>query len=143
MIALDVNVVLSALRTDAADHEGMRDWLQQSVDDPELVGVSDAVLGAVVRILTNPRAFKTPTPLAQAMAQAAALRAHIGVMTLAPGPQHWGIFQRLCLAAKARGNDVADAQHAALAIEHGATWISKDRDFARFPGLRWRHPLQG
>ena len=43
MIALDVNVVLSAMRTDADDHEDMRGWLQQSVDDAELVGVSDAV----------------------------------------------------------------------------------------------------
>ncbi|MCM0640528.1 PIN domain-containing protein [Cellulomonas wangsupingiae] len=40
----------------------------------------------------------------------------------------------LCRAADARGNLVADAQHAAVAIEHGATWVSQDRDFARFPG---------
>ena len=91
--------------------------------------------------MTNPRAFKTPTPLTQALGQAAALRGHVGVTTLAPGPEHWAVFQRLCLAAGARGNDVADAQHAALGIEHGATWITKDRGFAHFPGLRWRHPL--
>ena len=34
-----------------------------------------------------------------------------------------------------------DAYHAALAIEHGAEWITTDRDYARFTGLRWRHPL--
>lgn len=143
MNALDVNILLPSFRDDAGDHEDMRHWLQQAVDGPEVVAVSDAVLGAVVRILTNPRVFRTPTPLPRAIGQAAALRGHVGVTTLAPGPRHWEIFQRLCLAADARGNDVADAQHAALAIEHGATWITKDRGFARFPGLRWRHPRQG
>jgi len=59
------------------------------------------------------------------------------------GQAHWEIFARLCREAKATGNLVPDAYFAALAIEHGCEWITTDRDYARFPGLRWRHPLDG
>ena len=60
-----------------------------------------------------------------------------------PGERHWEIFVRLCEAAGAKGNLVPDAYLAALAIESGSEWISTDRDFSRFPELRWRHPLVG
>lgn len=141
MLAIDVNIIVSAFRADAADQRQMRTWLQKAVNDPEPVGISDSVLGGAVRVLTNPRVFNTVTPLSQALTQVTALRDHAGVVTLQPGPRHWEIFDRLCRSADAHGNLVADAQHAAVAIEHGATWISKDRDFARFRALRWRHPL--
>ncbi len=142
MIALDVNIVVSAFWRNAPDHQPMRAWLQVAVDDDEPVGLTDAVLGSAVRILTNPRVLFPVMALDHALTEASRLREHTGVVTLVPGPRHWQIFQRLCRAAQAHGNLVTDAQHAALAIEHGATWITKDRDFARFPGLRWRHPLQ-
>ena len=58
-----------------------------------------------------------------------------------PGERHWAIFSRLCREAGARGNLIPDAWFAALAIESGCEWITTDRDYARFPGLRWRHPL--
>lgn len=141
MLAIDVNVIVSAFRTDASDHEPMRAWLEAAVNDAEPLGVSDAALGAAVRVLTHPRVFDPVTPLPHVLAQAANLRDHAGVVTLTPGARHWEIFDRLCRSAEARGNLVSDAQHAAISVEHGATWISKDRDFARFPGLRWRHPL--
>ncbi len=73
----------------------------------------------------------------------AALRGSPGVLTLVAGPRHWVIVDELCRAGAATANLVADAGHAAVGVEQGATWISKDRDFARFPGLRWRHPLDG
>jgi uncharacterized protein len=58
-----------------------------------------------------------------------------------PRPSHWSIFVRLCEQANVTGNLVSDAYLAAVAIESGCEWITTDRDFARFPGLRWRHPL--
>ena len=143
MLALDVNIIVSAFRADAPDHAQMRVWLEAAVNRPEPVGVSDAVLGAAIRIVTNARVFSPVTPLAHALSEATRLRDHPGVVTLSPGARHWEIFVGLCRSADARGNLVADAQHAALALEHGATWISKDRDFARFRELRWRHPLDG
>jgi hypothetical protein len=55
-----------------------------------------------------------------------------------PGPRHWTIFRDLCRKTNASGNLLPDAWLAALAIEHGCEWITTDRDFAGFPGLRWR-----
>ena len=74
---------------------------------------------------------------------AAALRDRSNAVLVAPGPRHWTIFERLCTESGARGNLVPDAYHAALAIESGSEWITTDRDYGRFPGLRWRHPLAG
>lgn len=141
MIAVDVNVLVSAFRADAAHHPELSAWLEQAVAGPELLGVSDAVLVGTLRVLTHPRVFDPPTPLAEASDQLTELRHADGVIRLAPGPRHWDLVTHLCRQADARGNLVADAQHAAVAVEHGATWVSMDRDFSRFAGLRWETPL--
>jgi toxin-antitoxin system PIN domain toxin len=99
------------------------------------------VLSGCVRVATHPRIFSPPAPVDQALAFATALRAQPNAVVLNPGGRHWEIFERLCLAAGAKGNLVADAYLAALAIETGSEWITTDHDFSRFPGLRWRHPL--
>jgi uncharacterized protein len=62
---------------------------------------------------------------------------------VAPGPKHMQIFERLCRQTGATGKLAADAQHAAVAIEHGCTLATTDADFSRFPQVRWQHPLQG
>jgi hypothetical protein len=94
-----------------------------------------------VRVTTHPRIFKTPTPITDALAFADTLRDQPNAVVVGPGARHWTIFERLCEAADVRGNLVPDAYLAALAIESGSDWVSTDRDYARFPGLRWRHPL--
>lgn len=104
-------------------------------------GLSDLVLGSFVRVVTHSRIFPVPTPLAEALAQAGALRARPNCVPVAPGPRHWEVFSRLCREARAKGSLVADAYLAAIAIESGSEWITTDRDYARFPDLRWRHPL--
>lgn len=60
---------------------------------------------------------------------------------LRPGTRHLGIFLDFVRSMQLRGNDVADAFHAALAIESGSAWVTADRGFSRFDGLRWRSPL--
>lgn len=70
-----------------------------------------------------------------------ALLAHPAVTRLRPGDRHWRIFTGLCENEHITGPKVADAYHAALAIEHGATWITLDRDFAGFRWLRSRNLL--
>ena len=136
-----VNVLVGAFRADADRLAGLRDWLEDIVAGPELLAVSDAVLGGVVRILTHPRIFAVPTPLGTALDHVAALRGAEGVVRVTPGPRRWDIVDRLCREGDARGNLVADAQHAALDVEHDAGWMTLDHDFARFPGLRWAHPF--
>jgi predicted nucleic acid-binding protein len=61
---------------------------------------------------------------------------------VAPGERHWELFERMCGEGSARGNLVSDAYLAALVVDSGSELVTTDRDFARFPGLRWRHPLR-
>jgi toxin-antitoxin system PIN domain toxin len=141
MILPDVNVLVGAFRADAPHHAQLRRWLKSAVAGVEDLGLTDAVLAGTLRVLTHPRVFVNPTPLDDALAQVAALRDADGVVRVTPGPRHWETVERLCRAADARGNLVVAAQRAAVAIELGATWVTLDRDFARFPGLRWVSPL--
>ncbi len=141
MLLLDVNVLLYAFRKDAPRHTELRDWLARVVNDGPTYGVADLVLSSFIRIVTNPRIYREPTALETALAFVSQVRDRPQCARVAPGPRHWTIFADLCRRADAKGNLVADAYLAALAIEHGCEWITTDRDFARFPGLRWRHPL--
>jgi len=91
-----------------------------------------------VRIVTHPRIARTPTPLADALAVVDALLAAPGASLLRPRADHWPLLKALCRETDARGNVIADAHLAALAISWGAELVSADRGFARFPGLRFR-----
>lgn len=95
----------------------------------------------MIRITTNPRIFSKPAPIGDAIAFADTLRAEPNAIVVSPGPRHWELFTGLCRDVKAKGNLVPDAWLAALAIESGCELVTADRDFSRFPGLRWRHPL--
>lgn len=141
LILIDVNILVYAHRVDAAGHERFRDWLQGIVNGDAGYGLSDLALAGFLRIVTHPRVFQKPTPLKIALNFISEIRERSNCISISPGPRHWEIFTRLCQAANARGNLIPDAYFAALAIESGTEWISTDRDYARFPGLRWRHPL--
>lgn len=142
MIIPDVNVLVYAARDDAVRHREFRAWLEDVMAGQEAVGLSELVLSGVVRVLSHPRVYDPPTPVEHALAYVNALRQQPRAVHLRPGIRHWELFVELCRSGAARGNLVADAYHAALAIEAGAEWITTDRDFARFPGLRHRHPLE-
>ena len=142
LILLDVNVLVYAHRRDAERHAEYRAWLEGMLAAEQPYGISELVLSGVVRIVTHPKVFVQPTPLAEAIAFCDTLRSQPNATLLAPGPGHWQIFARLCTQAGARGNLVPDAYLAALAIETGSEWITTDGDYRRFPGLRVRHPLE-
>ena len=137
----DVNVLVYAHREDVPDHEQYRTWLEDLINGPEAYGVSDQVLSGFVRVATHPRVFDPPSPLEQVLDFVERIRSQPNAASLAPGPRHWGLFVELCRNCEARGSLVPDAWLAALAIESGSEWITTDRDFSRFKGLRWRHPL--
>lgn len=141
MILTDVNVLIYAHREDAADHRSFRDWMENVVGGPEAFGVSDLVLSGFVRVVSHPRIFHPPTPLARALEFCEYLRDQPNAVLITPGERHWEIFTAFCTKAHARGDLVADAFLAALAVESGCEWITTDRDYSRFPGLRWRHPF--
>lgn len=142
MILPDVNILIYAHREESHRHVEYRRWLESLCDAPGSFGISDSVLSSCVRILTHPRIFTTPTPLDVALRYVNQIREQPNCVIVSPGPRHWSIFCDLCRSAQARGNLVADAWLAALAIESGSEWITADRDYARFSGLTWRHPLE-
>lgn len=136
----DVNVLVAAFRVEHPAHDTAREWLRTTLGSGEMLGLSTSVATSVVRLLTNHRMWRVPDSPESALLHLATLRRNTSVVDVAPGPKHWEIFARLCRDADARGNLVSDAAHAAIAIEHGAILVSSDRDFARFPGLRWEVP---
>lgn len=141
MRLVDVNVLLYAFRDAAPGHEAYRAWLESAIEADEPFAVAELVLSSFVRVATHPRVFDPPASLEEALAFADALRNVPNVVPVAPGPRHWQLFERMCRDGAARGNLVTDAFLAALALEAGCELVTTDRDFARFPSLRWRHPL--
>jgi len=141
MLLPDVNVLVYAHRRDALDHDHYHAWLEHVINGDEAYGLADLVLSGFVRVVTHARVFSPPSPLDDALAFASALRERHNCVPVTPGPRHWDLFLSMCRRAGAKGNLVPDAYLAALAIESGSEWITTDRGFARFPGLRWRHPL--
>ncbi len=136
----DVNVLVAAHRADAPAHAPCLAWLDAVTNGPAPFGSSDYVLSSFVRLVTNRRIFKTPTPLDEALAFAAAVRSNPHSMNLVPGPSHWEMFERLCREINAQGNVVPDAYLAALAMEHRWVWGTADTGFTRFRGLSLKNP---
>lgn len=141
MMLADTNILIYAHRPEADRHAEYLGWVQAMVQGPEIYAVSDFALNATIRVVTNPRIYRTPTPLEHALAFADEIRSQQRAFVVNPGPSFWPIFTELCRTASARGKLVPDAYLAALAIEHGCEFITADRDFVKLPGLRWRHPL--
>jgi toxin-antitoxin system PIN domain toxin len=141
VLLFDVNVLVYAHREDADNHAAYREWLEGVINADAAYAVSELVLSGFIRIVTHPKVFIAPSSLGDALLFAEQLRDQPNCVVLQPGPRHWDIFRRLCMDSGVRGNLVPDAYLAALAIESGSEWITTDRDFSRFKGLRWRTPL--
>ena len=140
MLLLDVNLLIYAHREESPEHLRYADWLTALANGPEPFALSQPAMEGFVRVVTNPKIFKPPstTWAAFEFLEELLVLPHCSVMR--PGAQHWKIFKELCSCPGIRGTLVADAGHAALAIESGCEWVTADTDFARFaPPLRWRH----
>jgi len=142
MVLIDVNVLVYAHRLESANHPAFRRWLEGLINSDQAYGMAELALARFIRIMTHPKIFRVPTPVETALRYASELRSRPNCVIVSPGPRHWETFENLCRASGAKGNLISDAYLAALAIESGSEWITTDRDFSRFPGLRWRHPLQ-
>ena len=142
MILPDVNVLVYAHRADAPNHAAYYRWLEQVINSEQAYGLSDIVLAGFLRIVTHPRIFDPPSDIAVALEFVNQIRNQPNCVPINPGARHWTIFTSLCEQASVKGNLIPDAYLAALAIESGSEWITTDRDFSRFPGLKWHHPLE-
>lgn len=133
----DVNILVHAYRPDTADHERCLGWLEAQLNGSSDFALIPNVLSGFLRIVTHPRVFQRPSLLREALAFCNSLVNSDLSQWIGPGARHWDIFSSLCRQADARGNLVPDAWFAAVVIENGCEWITLDRDYARFEGLRW------
>jgi toxin-antitoxin system PIN domain toxin len=141
MLLPDVNILVYAQREDLPAHASAKSWLESSLNSGEPVGLFDPTLASFLRIVTNRRIFKVPTPLPMALFFIETMRVASAARPLNAGANHWEIFARLCRETNAGGDDVPDAYLAALAIENDCEFISTDGGFSRFSGLKWRKPF--
>ena len=131
----DLNVLLHAVNTASADHVSARDWLERAFNAPSGVGLSWIALLGFIRLATRRGILAKPMAVEDALAVVRAWLGAPGARVLHPTDRHEPVLSRLLVAAGTGGNLTTDAHLAALAIEHGATLGSFDRDFERFPGL--------
>ncbi|MBI2678197.1 MAG: PIN domain-containing protein [Candidatus Koribacter versatilis] len=142
MILVDANILLYAYDPGARHHEAARRWLAHAFTDEPSVGLPWPMIHAFLRISTNPRLYEAPYSTAEAAGIVAGWLALQNVRAVVAGDRHWEILAGLVAATGVRGPAITDAALAALAIEHAAILYSTDRDFARFPGLKWKDPLE-
>jgi toxin-antitoxin system PIN domain toxin len=134
----DVNILVYAHREEAREHRRYAEWLMECATGAEPFALSEPVLHGFVRVVTNPRIFDPPSTCEQAFRFLNAFLARPACILIRPGPRHWPIFHQLCTSSRISGKLVADAVHAAVAIESGCEWVTADTDFSRFaPPLRW------
>jgi len=141
VILVDANLLLYAYHPRADQHDKSRTWLESMLSSRELVRFAWLTLWAFLRIGTNPRAFDQPLTVSEAQAAISSWLAQPSASILEPGERHWDILSDVLHKGQTSGPLVLDAVLAAIAIEHGATIFTTDRDFARFPDVKWTNPL--
>ncbi|HWC99623.1 MAG TPA: TA system VapC family ribonuclease toxin [Candidatus Sulfopaludibacter sp.] len=140
MILLDVNVLLYAYDLNSPENKSVAAWLEKALSGTDTIGIPLVTIWGFLRIGTNSRILANPLPPVQAFKIVRELLEAPGVMLLQAGPRHLEILQDLVQRYKVTGPLISDGVIAALAIEHGATVASTDRDFSRFDTLKWINP---
>ncbi len=140
MILVDANLLLYAYDVESPYHRASRRWLEEELSSGRPIALALVTLLAFVRIASDRRVFTHPVAPADACSLIEDWLALPNVRLLQPGPRTWTILSELCESGQARGAMVMDAHLAALAVEHGASIASADRDFTRFPGIELLNP---
>lgn len=140
MNLVDANVLIYAVNTESTHHRAAKTWLDAALSGGSPVGFAWTALIAFIRITTKPGLFTDPLSTAQATGTVRMWLDQSAAHVLHPTPRHLDVLTGLLAELGTGGNVVADAHLAALAIEHNANVVTFDRDFGRFPGLRWSIP---
>ena len=141
MIVLDANVLLYAYDSNSDKHAKARAWVEEVFSGASPVGLPWQTMSAFMRIVTNPRLTgKRFTPV-EAVEIVDQWVKQPNVRLLGPGDNHWSLLRQMIVDGQVRGPLITDAQLAALTIEYGGVLHTTDRDFSRFPGLRWTNPI--
>lgn len=141
MILIDANILIYAHVSSFTQHKLARDWLDKQLNAAAPVGFPWTSLIAFLRLVTNPRVFERPEPIADAWQIVRMWLAAETAWIPQPTEHHADVLDEFLALPGIHGNLVPDAHLAALAVEHGLTLCSTDGDFARFPGLRWLNPI--
>jgi toxin-antitoxin system PIN domain toxin len=141
VIVFDANLLIYAYDAGSSYHSKALAWVESSFSGKELVGLPWHAITAFLRIMTNKRLPGARFSLAEASQIVDLWLSQPNVHTLAPGEHHWRLLKTMLIEGQASGALANDAQIAALTIEYGGVLRTADRDFARFPGLRWTNPL--
>jgi toxin-antitoxin system PIN domain toxin len=141
VILIDANILLYAYDANSSRHAAARKWLQETFSKGEPVRLPWVVILAFLRLTTQPAILTRPLTLDEAISNVQEWLDRPNVGIAVPTARHWEILRTLLPAGQAKGRLVTDAHLAALAIEHGAVLYTNDRDFTRFPGLKWSNPL--
>jgi toxin-antitoxin system PIN domain toxin len=142
MILVDANILLYAYDAGAAQHSVCRKWLEDVFRREEVVGFTWSTILSFLRLSTDSRIFRSPRDWNEAEGIVNGWLDQPRACLLQPGSDHWLILARMVREGQAKGPLIMDAHLAALAIEHGASLCTNDRDFTRFPGLRLLNPLE-
>lgn len=142
MIVLDANILLYAYDERAAQHKKALEFVERVFSDGTLIGIPWQSIAAFLRLMTNPNLPGRRFTSEEAAEIVDSWRSQPNVLFLGPGDRHWSVLRQMLVEGQTRGPLVTDAQVAALTIEHGGELQTADRDFARFPGLRWKNPLE-
>lgn len=141
MIVVDANLLIYSYDSSCSDHAKSRVWVEKTFSGVEAVGLSWHSISAFLRVISNRRLPGSRLALEQAVQIVEEWLELPNVRILVPGEQHWSVLRRMIVEGRASGPLVSDAQLAALTVEYGGVLYTADRDFARFPGLRWVNPL--
>ena len=141
MIVLDANLLIYAYDSGASQHRKARAWVEEAFSGTDAVGLPWQAIYAFLRFMTNRRLPGTRFTAQQASQIVDGWLEQPNVRVLAPEDRHWFLLRRMLVEGQASGALVSDAVIAALTMECGGVLHTADRDFARFPGLRWVNPL--
>lgn len=142
-VLVDANLLLWAHHRGFSQHEPARAWLASALSDIPVVGIPWPSVIAFLRVSTHPHAFEQPLDIETAWDVVHGWLSRPNVRTPAPTDAHADLLREMLVSGRAGGNHTTDAHLAALAIEWGLVLVSADRDFARYPGLRWQDPSAG
>lgn len=131
----DVNLLLYAVNADSPQQSVAASWLEQAYAEPGGIGFAWVALLGFLRLTTKPGIFAHPLALEDALGLVDDWLNHPNARILNPGDRHAALLARLLIGAGSAGNLTTDAHLAAIAIEHGATLGTWDRDFMQFSGL--------
>ncbi len=141
MILPDTNLLLYAYNATDPKHTAARNWLKETINGSEPVGFCWPVILGFLRLITNKNIFLQPFEMNEAVEIVSRWLKQPNSVVLEPTDRHWLILSDLLVKCQVRGSLATDAEIASLAIEHGATLHSADRDFLRFSGLTILNPL--